>query len=293
MRHDKIKSKVDIDGKRVGQVKIGSKSSSGEEYKKVMDSVRDHIFQTHNFPQLTDIVNLTGIPKYRCKAICDQLVGQKQLYEVFGGKGLPTVVLPYDMMQVVLRTQAKPKWMVKHSFEEKGKLDKEIEKLSSKVAEYDMFERLLYTTDIPLEEAVAFALGWLGFQDVKHHKEDKDNPDVTFKYESIKALVEIEGITKASDKNKALQLDGWMTREIMDFNRKASELKGFLIVNHFREMEPEKRDDPLTTHGKEFLKLKQSYFFTTCFLFNIVKDVMDGLSKEEARKKVWEGEKIG
>ena len=155
-----------------------------------------------------------------------------------------------------------------------------------------MFERLLYTTDIPLQEAVAFALEWLGFLDVKHYKEDPDNPDVTFMYKDIKALVEIEGTTKASDKNKALQLDGWMTREIMDLNRKAGELKGFLIVNHFREMEPEKRGDPLTTHAKEFLKLKQSYFFTTCFLFNIVKDVMDGLSKEEAQKKVWEGEKI-
>ena len=274
-------------------MKSVSKTYSDAEYEKVMERVREHIFQTHNFPQVTDVAKLTGVSKPRCLGICNQLIEQKQLYRVFSGEGLPTVVLPYDMMQVVLRTQARPKWMVKHSFEEKSKLDKEIEKLSSKVAEYEMFERLLYTTDIPLEEAVAFALDWLDFQDIKHYKEDKDNPDVTFIYEGIKALVEIEGITKAGDKNKALQLDGWMTREIIDFNRKASELKGFLIVNHFRELDPEKRGDPLTTHGKEFLKLKQSYFFTTCFLFNIIKDVMDGLSKEEARKKVWEGEKIG
>lgn len=268
-------------------------SFSSEEYKKVVEAVRDYIFQTHNFPQITDIAKLTGIAKPKCSDMCTQLIEQKQLYKVFGGVGLSTVVLPYDMMQVVLRTQARPKWMAKHSFKEKSKLDKKIENLSSKVTEYERFERLLYTTDIPLEEAVAFALEWLGFQNVKHHKEDTDNPDVTFVYEGIKALVEIEGTTKASDKKKVLQLDGWMTREIMDFNRKASELKGFLTVNHFREMEPEKRGDPLTTHAKEFLKLKQSYFFTTCFLFNIVKDVMGGLSKEEARNKVWEGEKIG
>jgi len=274
-------------------LKIDSKTSSGEEYKKVMEAVREHIFQTHTFPQITDISNQTGILKSRCTDICKKLINQKQLYKVFGGAGLSTVVLPYDMMQVVLRTQAKPDWMAKHSFREKGNLDKEIEKLSSKVAEYEMFERLLYTTDVPLEEAVTFTLEWLGFQDVRHYKEDTDNPDVTFMYDGIKALIEIEGTTKAGDKNKALQLDGWMTREIMDFNRKASELKSFLTVNHFRETEPEKRGDPLTTHAKEFLKLKQSHFFTTYFLFNIVKDVMDGLSKEEARKKVWEGEKIG
>jgi len=275
-------------------MKVGSKSDSGVEYKKVVEAVREHIFQTHSFPQVTDISKLAGIPKFRCASICNQLIGQKQLYKVFGGVGLPTVVLPYDMMQEVLRTQAKPKWMAKYSFKEKKDLNTQIKQLSGKVSEYEQFERLLYMTDIPLQEAVAFALGWLDFQDVKHHKEDTDNPDVTFIYEGIKALVEIEGTTKAGDKSKAQQLDGWVKREIVEFNKKASELNGFFVVNHFREIEPEKRGEPLTTHAKEFLKLYQSHFFTTYFLFNIVKDVMDGsLSREEARKKVWEGEKIG
>jgi hypothetical protein len=133
--------------------------------------------------------------------------------------------------------------MTEHSFKEKTELDDQINKLISKVTEYEIFERLLYPTDIPLEEAVAFVLEWLGFEDVVHHKEDKDNPDITLIYEGVKALVEIEGTTKAGDKIKAQQLDGWMKREIINFNRKASELKGFFIVNHFRETKPEKRGE--------------------------------------------------
>lgn len=266
---------------------------SEEECQKVMEAVREHIFRTHNFPQITDISNLAGIPKPKCTDICKQLIKQNQLYRVFGGAGLSTIVLPYDMMQEVLRTQARPKWMEKYSFGEKKDLDAQIKQLSGKVSEYEQFERLLYTTDIPLQEAVAFALEWLGFQDVKHYKEDTDNPDVTFIHKGIKALVEIEGTIKAGDKSKAQQLDGWLRREISEFNKKAGELKGFFVVNHFRETEPEKRGEPLTTHAKEFLKLYQSHFFTTYFLFHIVKDVMNSLSKEEARKKVWEGEKIG
>lgn len=273
-------------------MKITGKSPSGEEYKKVMESVRNHIFKTHNFPQITDIARNTAIPKSKCANICSILIGQKQLHRVFGGEGLPTVVVPYDMMQVVLRTQAKPEWMDKYSFEEKVKLDNEIEKLSSKVAHYEMFERLLYTTDNPLEEAVAFALEWMGFQDVRHHKEDTDNPDVTFEYKSKKAIVEIEGTTRAGDKDKAQQLDGWIRREITNFNKRANELKGFFVVNHFREEEPINRGDPLTPHAKEFLKLYQSHFFTTYFLFNILTNIMNGLSKEKALKRVWEGEKI-
>jgi hypothetical protein len=273
-------------------VEMSGKSSSGEAYKKIMAAVRNHVFQTHNFPQITDISKLTGIPKFKCNDICSQLIAQKQLYPVFSGVGLPTVVLPYDMMQMVLRTQAKPDWMGKYAFEEKKDLDKKIEKLSSEVVEFEMFERLLYTTDIPLQEAVAFTLEWLSFQDVKHYKEDTDNPDITFMYGGIKALVEVEGTTKAGDKDKAQQLDGWVRREIVNFNKQANELKGFFIVNHFREIGPEKRGEPLTKHAKEFLKLNQSRFFTTYFLFNVVKEVKGGLSKEKARKKVWEGEKI-
>lgn len=273
-------------------MKRGSKDSSGDEYKKVIESVKDYIFQRHRLPQVTDISERTGIAKSRCSDICKQLIGQKQLYEAFGGPSLPTVILPYDMMQAILRIQSKPNWMNKYSIEEKSELDSKIATLNSKVTEYEMFERLLYTTDIPLEEAVAFVLELLGFEDVVHYKEDKDNPDITFIYEGVKALVEIEGTTKAADKSKAQQLGTWINREIVNSGKKANELKGFLVVNHFRALDPESRGEPLTAHAKEILKLYQSAFFTTYFLCKTVKHVMTGLSKEEARKKVWEGEKI-
>ena len=268
------------------------KSTTGEDYRKVMEVVKDYIFKTHTFPQISDIAKQSGIPKPKCTSICKELIGQNQLYKVFGGTGLSTVVIPYDMMQAILKTQAKPKWMDKYSFKEKNKLDKKVEELISQITEYEMFERLLYMTDIPLQEAVSFALDWLGFENVIHLKEDTDNPDVTFTYQGLKALVEVEGTIKAGDKEKAQQLYGWVKREIIQHNKKTDELKGFFVVNHFREIEPQKRGEPLTPHAKEFLKLNQSHFFTTHFLFNIVKTVMGGVSKDEARKEVWNGEKI-
>lgn len=273
-------------------MKRGSKNSSGNEYKKVIDSVRDYIFQTHRLPQVTTIAKLTDIAESRCRDICKQLIGQNQLYEAFGGPRLPTVILPYDMMQAILRIQSKPNWINKYSFEQKTKIDIEIEKLQTKVVEYEMFERLLYTTDIPLEKAVSFTLDWLGFQDVRHFDEDKDNPDVTFIYKGIKALIETEGTIKAGDKNKAQQLEGWLRKEI-NSGMKARGLKGFFVVNHFREMEPESRGDPLTSYAKEYLKLYHCNFFTTYFLFKVIKAVMAGsISREDAQNKVWEGEKI-
>ena len=264
-----------------------SNAASSEE---VMDAVREYIFENHRFPQTNDIAKQLGMQRTRCKRVVDDLIRERKLYVVFQGPTMPKVVLPYDMMQGVLRTQSKPKWITAYEFKQKKELDRQTEELQKRTYDYEMFERLLYATDIPLQEAVAFALRWLDFANLKHHVDDPDNPDITFEYGGIKALVEVEGTTRAGDKRKVEQLAGWLKREIETGNKKLEELQGFLVVNHYRDKNPVERNDPLTPHAKEFLKLNSSRFFTTAFLLNIVKDVTGGLSKEEARKRVWEGE---
>lgn len=190
-------------------------------------------------------------------------------------------------------TQKKPDWLPSYGFSEKTALSEQIEKLQKQALQYEQFERLIYAADIPLEEAIAYTLEWLGFTNVVHHKDDPDNPDVTFEHDGIRALLEAEGTTKAGPKDKISQLNGWIQREL-SAGADASKLCGFFAVNHFRDVEPAKRGDPLTPHAKQFLRYysKLSYF-TTTFLFDIVKQVASGtLSREDARKRVWEGEKI-
>jgi len=268
------------------------KPDSGEDFRNVMHAVRDFIFEKHLFPQVNDIVDITGIQKIRCNEVIDQLVRQKELYVVFEGKTLPKIVILYDMMQGVLMTQKKPEWLASFGFSEKTAISDEIEKLRKRAIQYEQFERLLYAADIPLEEAIAYALDWLEFDKVVHHKDDKDNPDVTFEYDGIKALLEAEGTTKAGPKDKIGQLSTWMQRELSN-GTEASKLAGYFAVNHYRDLEPDKRKDPLTPHAKEFLRAFRYTYFTTAFLFDIVKQVSAGtLTKQDARKKIWEGEKI-
>jgi hypothetical protein len=271
---------------------IEEKKDEGEDYRKVVQAVRDFIFERHRFPQVNDIVDMTGIQKQRCNEIVDQLVHQKQLYVAFEGEGLPTIVLLYDMMQGVLMTQKKPDWLATYGFSEKTVISEQIEKLQKDAIKYEQFERLLYAADIPLEDAIAYALEWLGFGDVIHHKDDPNNADVTFEHDGIKALLEAEGTTKAGSKDKITQLDGWIQKELSE-GVGASMLCGFFAVNHYRDIEPSKRANPLTPKAKEFLRFYPMFsYFTTVFLFDIVKQVAAGkLSKEDARKKVWEGEK--
>jgi hypothetical protein len=269
------------------------KSDSGDDFRNVMQAVRDFIFEKHMFPQINDIVDITKIQRIRCNEVIDQLVHQKQLYVVFEGKTLPKIVILYDMMQGVLLTQKKPDWLTSYGFSEKTVISEQIEKLQKQAIQYEQFERLLYAADIPLEEAIAYALYWLGFDKVIHHKDDPNNPDVTFEYDGIKALLEAEGTTKSGAKDKITQLAGWIQKELNQ-ETEASKLCGFFAVNHFRDVEPSKRGDPLTPKAKEYLKYFEKFtFFTTTFLFGIVKQVAENkLSKEAARKMVWEGEKI-
>jgi len=275
--------------------KLKEKTDEGEDYRKVMQTIEEYIFQTHQFPSRAQVAEMTQITRVKCDAIIDKLIQENQLYSVFGGgkkRGIQEIILPYDMMQGVIMTQKRPDWLRNYSFQEKTEVDSRIHELNKEFVKYDMFERLLYRTDTPLEEAVAFTLLWLGFSNVEHYK-DPNYADVTFENDRTKAIVEIEGTTKQGDKKKVLELEGWMKMEIEKGERDQSQIQGFFVVNHLRETDPETRGDPLTKHAKDFLNHYRFRFFTTYFLFKIVKQVKESkLSIEEARKLVWEGEKV-
>ena len=166
-----------------------AKPDPGEDFRNVMQAVRDFIFDKHQFPQVNDIVESTGIQKPRCNEVVDQLIRQKQLYVAFEGGGLPRIILLYDMMQGVLMTQKKPDWLATCGFSEKTVIADQIEKLQKDAIQYEQFERLLYAADIPLEEAIAYALDWLKFENVVHHKDDSNNADITFEYNGLQPFL--------------------------------------------------------------------------------------------------------
>ena len=87
-----------------------------DDNKEVMNAIVDHIFQFHRFPSCTQIVEVTKLSKANCLKICEELVKAKQSYVVFEGDGLPTVYVPYDMMQDLLMAQRKPEWVSNYSF---------------------------------------------------------------------------------------------------------------------------------------------------------------------------------
>ncbi|RLI39357.1 hypothetical protein DRO64_10640 [Candidatus Bathyarchaeota archaeon] len=252
--------------------------------------IEDYIFENHKLCSISEIINSLKIARRRCDRILKELIRQGKITVVYEGAGKPTIYIPTYMFEEILRAQYKPRWIEKYAFKRKSGMIKKINEMRKEISHYEILERLLYGTGEPLEEAVKYALEYLEFENVERPQE-KDTYDVSFTYNEKKYIVEVEGTTKQGSKEKVNQLDGWIKKEL-NMDTDPSRIIGVFIVNHFRDKDPEERGEPLTEHAKRFLKYHRFVFFTTWFLFNLVKKVdEDSLSKEEARKMVVKGEK--
>jgi hypothetical protein len=261
------------------------------ELDKVYDAIEDYIFENHMFCSVGEISRAVGKSRPTCEKLLEQLVKSDRIRVVFKGKGNPTIYVPTYMLQEILRAQYKPRWVDKYSFHEKEESLKQMGEATKGIEQYERFERLLYGTSIPLEEAVAYALEYLEFLNVKHH-EDEDAQDVSFSYDTKKYLLEVEGTTKQGDVRKVDQLQRWVRKEV-DAGSDPGDIAGIFVVNHFRHLDPDERGDPLTDHAKRYLKMYGFNFFTTAFLFDMVKKVHTrNIVKDEAQRLVVKGQKI-
>ncbi len=261
----------------------------------VYNTIEDIIFETHKFCTITDIMERTKKGRSLCEKALQDLLSQNKLYITYEGAGLPTIYVPKYMMNEMLLAQRKPEWLNEYSFKERENIDTKIRRLRNRLQRYEMFERLLYATGEPLEESVYFALKHLGIKKVKHHKKgDKDIQDIDFEINDTKFLVEVKGKTTLANKDDVEELMGWRKQEVLKRdNATAEDVKGILIVNHYRRTDPQERESVLTLHAKKWLKLYQLKVLTTFSLFELIKEVeKDILSKEKAIRSIIQGEQI-
>lgn len=267
-----------------------SSTLNPEEIELIYDSIEDFIQENHRLCYIKDIELKSGLPKAKCKKIMDFLIKNERMMIVFQLQKNATIYMPKYMFEGILQLQHKPKWLKKYGFKEKYSTLEEIEKLKTSLNDFEIIERLLYGTDKPLEESVAYCLNLIGLEDVVLVN-DSNKHDVSFIHNGIKYILEVKGLTKHGIKENISQLDSWIQQELV-ITPNTNELKGVFVLNHFRNKDPNKRDDPLTPNAKKFLKYYRFKFFTTKFLFDLIKEVkLNKLNKEEAIAKIIEGEK--
>jgi len=259
----------------------------------VYNAIEDHIFETHKFCTIKDIMEKVGKSRSVCERALKDLISQDRIYIAYKRYGVANVYVPKYMMNEILSMQSKPKWLKNYRFKDRDDIDTKIRDLKNQLQRYEMFERLLYATGEPLEEAVYFTLKWLGIKKIQYHKEgDKDIQDIDFEINDTKYLVEIKGKTGPADKDDIEELMGWKKQEALKGEKEVDKIEGILIVNHSRKIDPKERKEILTNHAKKWLKMYNLKILTTYSLFEIIRDVeTQKISKKEAIERIIQGQK--
>lgn len=264
-----------------------------EEESLVFSEVEAYLLDQHQLCGVSEAAKLTALPEHRCRDILERLVDKDKLYRAYSAPGKPHLYLPRYMMDELLRKQRTPDWLAKYELPEKKSKVEEFEEARKEIHRYERFERMLYATGTPLEESVADALKWLGFQEVEHITSDKDNPDFRFYYQGICYVGDATGKRGPATKDDVTQLDGWRQAEVTSTNADPDKIRAILAVNHYRDKDPMERDDPLTQHARKFMKMYNFILLTTPYLFSLCGDVIVGrLTKKEAKNRIIQGEPI-
>ena len=260
----------------------------------VYNAIEDHIFETHKFCSIKEIQERVGQGRNVCEKAIQNLLSGNKIYVAYQRLGVPTIYVPQYMMNEILLTQSKPEWLGDYRFEKRDKIDTKIQELTNRLLQYEMFERLLYATGEPLEEAVYFALKWLGIKKVQYHKKgDKDIQDIDFEINNTKYLVEVKGKTKPADKDDVEELNGWRKQEVLKKENEGKTIDGILMINHYRKTNPKDRKEMLTIPAKKWLEMYRLKAFTTPLLFTFIDEVeKNKLSKDEAIAGITKGQQV-
>jgi len=269
-----------------------NKQDNAQRHKHVVEAVKDHLAETGKFASIEDISNRSGLSKSICRQVAATLARQDQLYVAYEAPNRPTIYGPPNIGQTILRAQPKPKWVSEYQFPERSKAEKQMKGAENKLAEFDNFERLLYATGEPLDEAVAFTLSSLKFDEVKLKPYGSNKVNVTFKFKGHKFVCEITGKGKHATKEDILQLHSWIQDELHQPEVQAGDLKGLFFINHYRHQKPPERPEALTDEAKKYAQWHQFRVISTPVLFDIIRKVREGLAKEEARRLIVEGEDL-
>ena len=171
----------------------------------------------------------------------------------------------------------KPDWVEKYQYKEKGEL-------LAKLKTINILEKLLYGNDRELCKAVAEAFRLLGFEVRMGGKGTE--PDIYIRYGSFTGIVEVKGLKTHADRDDMRALLDYYDANV----DKHPALKGIFIVNHYRRMEPKKKEKPYTDGAMELAQRKGFCLITTTDLYFAMKKALNGSSLQEGlRKKIMDG----
>lgn len=154
--------------------------------------------------------------------------------------------------------------------------------------QYEFLHTMITGTGDELVKAVIQYLEWLGFEDVVNADEDEgreyNEEDIRITIPDGLFILEVKGIHHNSTDDECARVGKYKLRWMEEL--KTTNVKALYVVNHQRNVEPIKRDNPpFTDVQKSDARSGYRGVVTTWQLYNLYYDIERGvISKADARE---------
>jgi hypothetical protein len=266
---------------------VADKPIDIENSEKILYFVQEYITSNRRFCSVQEIANQVKIGRWACDKCIDQLIEDGKLSVVFEIPRRVKLVAPKGIVDMLTIQEPIQPWLKSYQLPEKRKIDEQRQLLESQLRDFEQFELLLTANDKQLVEAVAYSLRWLGF--TVEVKESEGHQDIEYNSDEYSAIMEVKGLEKWARIDELRQVVDYHMRKLKETDK---EFDTILLINHFRNIEPNKRDLPFS---KEVLKaVKQHYSFvklvSTYRLYQLIGEVIAGvMTKKQAQDKLRNG----
>lgn len=264
-----------------------SKAIDPETSDKILYFVHGYIASNRRFCTVQEISEQVKIPRATCDKCIDYLISGGKLAVVFEIPKRLKLVAPKIIVDALATEKPVQPWLGNYYLPEKKRLNEQRIALESQLNDFEHFETLLTASDKELVAAVAYSLRWLGFTvDVK---ESQGHQDVECNINGYSAIMEVKGLERWAKIDELRQIVDYHMRKLKETE---AEFDTVLLVNHFRFVEPGKRDLPFS---KEVLKaVKGHYSFvrltSTYRLYQLIGEVVAGvITRQQAQDKLKNG----
>jgi len=246
--------------------------------------VNDKTCEEYVFCSVKNVADAFGINKNKSRDLLNSLVEDGRLKVVYENKQIK-VYAPREIIENIVKVRKKPHWIIKYPLPNKEQHLELKTKLDKELFEYERFEELLYLKTKTLEEPAMFAFRWLGFN-VTPTKEGA-YADFELSKDGFVAAVEVSGGNGGCPMEKIRQLSHYYTQTLDEEDRDIKHL--IVLFNHFYDRDLEEREEPFAPQVQKAARRYKITLVTTVQLYDKIKRVKSGESKEKIMKEIIEG----
>lgn len=261
------------------------KQITQEELEDILYYIDNYITTKARLCSSKDIAIAKKLPYQRVEDIVGLLIKLGKLQLVYNIPSKIKLFAPIHTVEAFSNAKPTIPWLSAIVFPQKRELVSQKESLEKKLFDFMQFELLLTATGTELVSAVANTLKWLEFN--VEVKESQGHEDLEIHDGNYVAIIEVKGLERQAKIDELRQAVDYHLRKLTEEGH--DNINTILLVNHFRQIEPSKRDSPFS---KEVISAVSKHYqfidlIGTVQLYERIGRCLSGkISKADIRKDI-------